>query len=338
MVATAKKKPAAKRAKFADLPFAQIDADLTYQLREAESDEHALDIAEAIKAKKPVGKVKIVVVDGLNKVVDGFHTLRGHRLVGSKLVPCVILPGEGHEAALLAAAGANNEHMGLKRTNADKRKAVIALLAGFPKKSDRWIGEAVGVAHTTVTRARAELESTGAMHQSPEREGKDGRTTRPTAGSRAPAPEPEPLDESWLEAVKGMGHEPAARVVEAVAAAGVQTAEDLVKALGRGETFGLPRGDVDGLRDAVKDLLAELEPEEEERPAGGKKKKVGKTAPSKFDLKEIKRRHGELLRLIDATANNNPGEKNGKDHRNVIKTLNDALNEIIVWHDRVVTI
>lgn len=55
--------------------------------------------------------------------------------------------------ALLYAAGANGAH-GLRRTNADKRRAVLLVLAACPKWSDRKIGEICGVDHKTVAAAR----------------------------------------------------------------------------------------------------------------------------------------------------------------------------------------
>ena len=58
-------------------------------------------------------------------------------------------------------------------------------------KSDRQIGNHVGIDHATVLRWREKLESTGEVHQSEVRTGLDGRTTNTAnIGKGRPAPEP----------------------------------------------------------------------------------------------------------------------------------------------------
>ncbi len=88
---------------------------------------------------------------------DGFHRVAAAREIGRKTIRGEIREGGSREAVLLAA-GANSTH-GLRRTQADKRKAVETLLRDleWSRWSDREIGKACAVDHKTVGSARREL-------------------------------------------------------------------------------------------------------------------------------------------------------------------------------------
>lgn len=81
------------------------------------------------------------------------------------------------------AAGANTEH-GLRRTNEDKRRAVIMALESHPEQSDRAIADHVGVSAPTVGDARKSLETTCKTFTPDKRTGMDGK--------QYPAPPPPP--------------------------------------------------------------------------------------------------------------------------------------------------
>lgn len=85
---------------------------------------------------------------------DGFH--RYHAAVGCGLVefPCDIREG-GLREAILHSVGANATH-GLRRTNEDKRRAVMKLLSDpeWSQWSDREIARQCGVAHPFVGKLR----------------------------------------------------------------------------------------------------------------------------------------------------------------------------------------
>lgn len=88
---------------------------------------------------------------------DGFHRIAAARKAGLGAIPAEVRQGTLRDA-ILHAAGANADH-GLRRTNADKRRAVTTLLtdpewAGW---SDRKIGEVARVDHKTVASIRREL-------------------------------------------------------------------------------------------------------------------------------------------------------------------------------------
>lgn len=77
-----------------------------------------------------------------------------------------------------------NPERGLRRTNADKRRAVTAMVKARSGWSDRDIAKHVGVSQPLVSKLRAELttvissEAEGARLNPPVREGRDGKASR----------------------------------------------------------------------------------------------------------------------------------------------------------------
>lgn len=101
----------------------------------------------------------IVYYDGSNNwLADGFHRYHAAAKVKKNLL-CEQRPGTRRDAVLYSV-GANGTH-GLRRTNADKRKAVETLLNDdeWKKNSGRWIAEHCGVSPDFVSRLRSEQVS-----------------------------------------------------------------------------------------------------------------------------------------------------------------------------------
>lgn len=94
---------------------------------------------------------------------DGFHRVAAHRqaLVGK--VPAEIRSGTRRDA-VLHAAGANADH-GLRRTNADKRRAVLALLQDdeWAQWSDREIARRCNVSNRFVSNLRGAVTVNGSQ-------------------------------------------------------------------------------------------------------------------------------------------------------------------------------
>lgn len=90
-------------------------------------------------------------------LADGFHRVEAHRRAGRETIAAVVTEGTRRDAVLVACT-ANATH-GLRRTNADKRRAVARLLADpeWATWSDREIGRHCGVSNTMVSNMRAEL-------------------------------------------------------------------------------------------------------------------------------------------------------------------------------------
>lgn len=116
------------------------------------------EYAEIIKAG---GKLPPAVVfhDGAEHwLADGFHRYHAHRKAGQESIAVEIHEGTRRDA-ILYAVGANGTH-GLRRSNEDKRKAVMMLLEDdeWRQWSDRKIAEACHVGHPLVAAVRAHLE------------------------------------------------------------------------------------------------------------------------------------------------------------------------------------
>lgn len=110
-------------------------------------------------------------------LADGFHRCAAAERAGLLEVAADIRQG-GRKDALLFAASANAGH-GLRRTNADKRKAVSLVLAACPRWSDRKIAEAVGVDNKTVGAARK--AAAPANGEIPQGEAQAGEAAEPSA-------------------------------------------------------------------------------------------------------------------------------------------------------------
>jgi hypothetical protein len=121
---------------------------------------------------------------------DGFHRRWAAERAGLEKLPCFVTEGTQRDAQW-ASYGANVDH-GLRRTNADKAKAVTAALK-HPKgvkKSDQKIADHCGVDPVTVAKYRKLLESTLEIPESQSRVGKDGRTLNTeNIGKRSIQPE-----------------------------------------------------------------------------------------------------------------------------------------------------
>lgn len=89
-------------------------------------------------------------------LADGFHRVSAKEATGGTEVNSEVHSGT-HRDAVLFAAGANAKH-GLRRTNADKRRAVEQLLRDFEWRrwSDSAIAKQCGVTHPFVSKVRAE--------------------------------------------------------------------------------------------------------------------------------------------------------------------------------------
>lgn len=100
----------------------------------------------------------MVFFDGLDHwLADGFHRVEAAKSAGIQELQADIRQGSRRDA-LLHAVGANQAH-GLRRSNADKRRAVQALLedAEWCTWSDREISRHTGTSHTFVANLRPKV-------------------------------------------------------------------------------------------------------------------------------------------------------------------------------------
>lgn len=144
-------------------------------------------VAEYAEAMRAGAKFPAIVVfhDGEeNWLADGFHRVHALRETGADVIVADVRQGTRRDA-ILYSVGANGAH-GLRRTNADKRRAVETLLRDeeWRTKSDRWIAEACGVGNKFVGDRRRELCTEHSSESEP-RVGQDGKTRRVPVGGPA---------------------------------------------------------------------------------------------------------------------------------------------------------
>lgn len=124
------------------------DTQSRVSIHEATVAEYAECLTEGVELP-PV----VVFFDGVSHWVgDGFHRLLANRRIGAVTLNADVRPGTVREAKMYAF-GANQAH-GLRRTNADKHKAVAGMLELVGEWSDRAIARHVGVSDKTVASLR----------------------------------------------------------------------------------------------------------------------------------------------------------------------------------------
>ena len=100
----------------------------------------------------------VVYYDGTDYWLgDGFHRVEAARKLERETIDAEVLDGDARQA-ILHGAGSNASH-GLRRTQADKRRAVERLVRDeeWGKWSDRKIAKVARVDHKTVAKVRREL-------------------------------------------------------------------------------------------------------------------------------------------------------------------------------------
>jgi hypothetical protein len=151
---------------------ASIVIDKRFQTRAAMDQGAIADYADAIRQIGcwPFPPIKVV----RQVLVDGFHRIEAARRViaapetpadlrkALQTIPCervAVDPASNDisDLALQHALAANHTH-GLRRSNADKRRAVELAQNRWPDKSDREIAKLTGTSHTFAGTVRGELQ------------------------------------------------------------------------------------------------------------------------------------------------------------------------------------
>jgi hypothetical protein len=104
--------------------------------------------------------VEVFVITGVPHLVDGFHRVDAILASGETFVRAEIV-GTGTIDEAIWYSTSVNQRNGLRRSNADKRKAVYNAVTSKigSEQSSRTIAEHVGVDHKMVDRIRNEIES-----------------------------------------------------------------------------------------------------------------------------------------------------------------------------------
>jgi hypothetical protein len=122
------------------------------QCRETVPEGIIREYEEGWKDKVDFPPVQVFEVDGELFVVDGFCRVMAASNIGKSKIPATVTRGTFSDA-VRAACGANYAH-GLRRTNADKRKAAMIAIAQFPDETTRALAEMCGVSHAYIGNLR----------------------------------------------------------------------------------------------------------------------------------------------------------------------------------------
>lgn len=138
------------------LPLDQIIIDVEIQQRDQKIDQDIVgEYAENMSDKSTFPPVEVFGDEYI--LADGFHRVEAAKKAGLAEITAYIKEGNRRDA-ILHAVGSNATH-GVRRTRADKRKAVKTILSDEEWKTwtDRKIAQHVGVSPTTVGNIRSEL-------------------------------------------------------------------------------------------------------------------------------------------------------------------------------------
>lgn len=147
----------------------------------------------------------VVYFDGTEYwMADGFHRGISAKLAGKHEIDVQVEEGGPRDAVLYGMA-ANVQH-GIRRTNADKRRAVEILFAdkAFATKAVRWLAQAACVSTTFVSNVRAELDQSSPGEAVPVSSSDGSKRTRKVKDKKKAEPKaaPEPVDEPATEPVE----------------------------------------------------------------------------------------------------------------------------------------
>lgn len=176
------------------IAIADIVTDAGTQMRAGIDGDAIADYADAYARGDAMPPVA-AIYDGERYILtDGFHRIAAARRAGLAHIPCYVTAGTLRDA-ILAAAGANARN-GLRRTTADKQRAIERLLRDeeWTQRSDTWIADHVNVSPKTVSARRAILVKTREIAESPIRHASDGRIIDTTnIGGNQAQPKRDPI-------------------------------------------------------------------------------------------------------------------------------------------------
>ncbi len=169
-----------------DIQVNKVRRDGGTQPRGELNQEHIADLVEALQTGENLEPI-LVFYDGTNHwLVDGFHRIEAHIKTNKQKINAKIQAGTLEDAQWHSYSV--NQHLSLKRTHADKQRAVIGALK-HPQgvnKSNVAIGKHCGVSMFMVWKWRERLEQDGEIAKIQDREVVRGNSVykqkvRPTA-------------------------------------------------------------------------------------------------------------------------------------------------------------
>jgi site-specific DNA-methyltransferase (adenine-specific) len=163
----------------------------------AQLDWVAIDEYAGAMASGDVFPPIIAFYDGVDYwLADGFHRVRAAENAGLDTIAADVRQGTRRDA-ILHSVSANSDH-GVRRTNRDKRQAVLMLLNDdeWQEWADAEVAKRCGVSPMTVGRIRAELISNKVIDRPAQRKVKrNGKTYTMNTAAIGEKTEPEPTTE-----------------------------------------------------------------------------------------------------------------------------------------------
>lgn len=294
--------------------------------------DHVEDLRQAIREGKQLPPIRVWNVIGHGMIItDGWHTHEAHVLEKKRTIRAVLFVGSYLDAAM-DAAGANTEHLGLKRTNADKRRAVNAAFDALDEAtltddwSDRKIADKVSVSDDLVRLIRKDRLPEKAVDSDRPRTGIDGRTYK------APVREIIPENEK-VSSVDG-GHWGDVALEEYLDAddycweqlknVGVKTTGQFLQRLNDGDRFNLQQGDLKKIRtqaEAIRDGTRAEERKPTPRPS------PKSAVPERIEnplAKFLREQVDQILRVGDVTVRMFPKQRNSAWHNAWLKWASEG--------------
>lgn len=139
------------------ISISKINVDGSTQMREGLVEETIIDYTEAMQNGANFPPITVFEENGSYWLADGFHRVEAAKRAGKTDIDAEIISGNQREA-LLHAIGANSTH-GLRRTNADKRKAVLTIIRDpeWAKWNNCEIARRCGVVEGFVRKIKEEI-------------------------------------------------------------------------------------------------------------------------------------------------------------------------------------
>lgn len=193
------------------LLISDLEQNAKTQARVATDDEAVDAYATALKEGAQLPAIDVFHDGESYYIADGWHRMRAHVQAAEDFIDARVHEG-GEREAVLYAAGANTTH-GVRRTNADKRRAVQILLEDsvWGKWSSRAIAEHCGVHHDMVEKLRNQLAESASSTE--KRVGRDGKK-RASTKAAATKPEDQLADSASCDEAEELEGDDAAEWIE----------------------------------------------------------------------------------------------------------------------------
>lgn len=144
-------------SKIEQVKVSSIRMDDALQPRASITDEAVAEYAQAMADGVSLPPCLVVREGKTHWLCDGFHRVAAAKRIRRKTVECQVVVGDKQHAIWLASA-ANKNH-GVRRTNADKRRAVLMALSVKGDAPYREIADHCAVTHEMVRQLKAQVDA-----------------------------------------------------------------------------------------------------------------------------------------------------------------------------------